>query len=187
MMKRMIGSALCLLVLIALSSVQFGFLAKKTVKIREFRASVRQDGGVNVQFHLFRAFRADVQDKIQSGGEVSFNYFIRLYRVRVLYPDYIRDSQHIRTSVKYNRLTREYHLTRVVDGQPDGELTTTHGDAMRRWLSNVNTIAFRDFRPKSHREYYIKARAVVQSDYTLAIIPWSFDTVWRKKELAHGQ
>lgn len=185
-MKRLIGSVLCLLILIALSSVQFGFLTKKTVKIREFRVSVRQGGGVNVQFHLFRAFRADVRDKIHSGGEVSFNYYIRLYRVRVLYPDYLRGTRHIRTIVSYDRLTREYHLTRTVDGEPDGTLTTTHDDEMRHWMTNVNTIAFREFRPKSHREYYIKARAVVQSDYALAIIPWSFDTVWRKKELFHG-
>jgi len=185
-MKRLISSVLCLLLLIGLASVQYGFLTKKTVKLREFRVSMRQGGGVSIQFHLFRAFRADVRDKIHSGGEVSFNYFIRLIRVRVLYPDYIRDSQHIKTTVRYDRLTREYHLTRTVDGEPDGTLTTTRDDEMRHWMTNVNTIAFRDFKPKSHREYYIKARAVVQSDFAMAIIPWDFDTVWRKKELPHG-
>ncbi len=185
-MKRLIVSVFCLLLLIALSSVHLGFLATKTVKIREFQVSMRQGGGISVQFHLFRAFRADVRDKIQSGGEVSFNYFIRLYRVRVLYPDHIRAEQNIRTSVRYNRLTREYHLARFVDGEPDGSLTTTSDDEMRRWMTNVNTIAFRDFKPKSHREYYIRAKAVVQPDYALAIVPWSFDTVWRKKVLSHG-
>lgn len=185
-MKRLIGSILCLLILIALSSVQFGFLTKKTVKIREFQVSMRQDGGVNVRFHLFRAFRADVRDKIQSSGEVSFNYYIRLYRARVLYPDYVHASQHIRTSVRYDRLTREYHLGRFVDGESDGSLTTIREDEMRRWMTNVNSIAFRDFEPKSHRDYYVKVKAVVQSDYALAIVPWSFDTVWRKKALSHG-
>jgi len=184
-MKRLIGSVLCLLVLLSLSSVQFGFLARKTAKIREFRVSLRQDGGVSVQFHLYRAFRADVRDKIQSGGEVSFNYYIRLYRVRVLYPDYLHGQRQIRTSVRYDRLTREYHLARFVDGEPDGELITARDDEMRRWMTNVNTSAFLDFTPKSHREYYIKAKAVVQSDYAMAIVPWDFDTVWRKKELLH--
>lgn len=185
-MKRLIGSVLCLLVLIALSSVQLGFLTKKTAKIREFRVSMRQEGGINVQFHLYRAFRADVREKIQSGGDVSFTYHIRLYRVRVLYPDYIRNQQQIKTSARYDRLTREYHLTRTVDGEPDGSLTTTREDDMRRWMTNVSTIAFPDFVPKSHREYYVRAKAVIQSDYAMAIIPWSFDTVWRRKELPHG-
>lgn len=184
-MKRLTGSVLCLLVLLSLSSVQFGFLVRKTAKIRDFRVTLRQDGGVNVQFHLYRAFRADVRDKIQSGGEVSFNYYIRLCRVRVLYPDYVRGQRHIRTTVRYDRLTREYHLTRTVDGKPDGELITTREDEMRRWMTNVNTSAFLDFKPKSHREYYIKAKAVVQSDYALGIVPSDFDTVWRKKELRH--
>jgi hypothetical protein len=184
-MKRLIASGLCLLFLIALSFAQLGFVAQKTAKIRDFRVSVRQDGGISVQLHLFRAFRGDVRDKIQSGGDVSFEYLIRLYRVRVLYPDYIHGTQHIRTSVSYDRLTREYHLTRILDGKPAGSLTTTSDDEMRRWMTNVNTIAFRDFKPRSDREYYVKAKAVVQSDYTLAIIPWSFDTVWRKKDLPH--
>jgi hypothetical protein len=185
-MKRLIGSVLCLLILIALSTVQFGFLSKKSAKIREFRVSLRQEGGVNIQFHLFRAFRADVRDKIESGGEVSFNYHIRLYRVRVLYPDYVRNRQHIKTTVQYDRLTKEYHLARSVDGEPDGSLVTTREDNMRRWMTNVSTIAFPEFTPKSHRDYYVKAKAVIQSDYAMAIIPWSFDTVWRRKELPHG-
>jgi len=185
-MKRAIGSVLCLILLLSLSSVQLGFLTKKTVKLREFRVSLLQGGGVNVQFHLFRAFRSDVRDKIQSGGEVSFNYYIRLYRVRVLYPDYVRASHHIRTTVRYDRLTREYHLSRSVGGRHDGTFTTTRDEEMRHWMSNVNTTAFRDFKPKSHREYYIKAKAVVQSDYALALIPWSFETVWRKKVLSHN-
>jgi hypothetical protein len=185
-MKRLIGSLFCLFVLIALSTVQFGFLAKKTAKIRDFRVSLRQEGGVNVQFHLYRAFRADVRDKIQSGGQVSFNYHIRLYRVRVLYPDYVRNRQHIRTTVQYDRLTKEYQLTRSVDGEPDGSLITASEDDMRRWMTNVSTIAFTEFEPKSHREYYIRVKAVIQSDYAMGIIPWSFDTVWRRKELIHG-
>jgi len=184
-MKRTIVSGLCLLLVLALSSVNFGFLTKKTCKIRDFRVSLRQNGGINVQFHLFRAFRADVREKIQSGGEISFNYYVRLYRVRVLYPDYIRHSQHIKASVRYDRLTREYHMARFVDGKPDGESTTTNDDEMRRWMTNVNTAAFREFKPKSHRDYYVRVKAVIQSDYTLAIIPWNFETVWRKKVLPH--
>jgi len=182
-MKRLIGSILCLFLLIGLASIQFGFLTKKTAKIRDFRIALRQVGGVNVQFHLFRAFRADVQEKIQSGGEVSFNYYIRLFRVRTLYPDYVRGSRHIKTTVRYDRLTREFHLARHVDGESDGTLTTIDEEEMRRWMTNVSTIAFPDFKPKSHRQYYIKAKAVIQSDYALALIPWNFETVWRKKVL----
>src|SRR5262245_24258449 len=83
-----------------------------------------RDGKVFVSFELPEAFTPDIQEAIHSGLATSFTYDVELRRGTSLWMDRTLASATVTASVRYDNLTRQHHLSRMVDGRVDASRVT---------------------------------------------------------------
>src|SRR2546423_6654438 len=76
-----------------------------------------RDGEVLVSFKLDEALNDDVRAAIHSGLTLKLIYTVDLRRSAAIWFDRTIASAVVGATVKYDTLTRRYHLSRTVDGR----------------------------------------------------------------------
>ncbi len=105
--------------------------------IHNLKASFKQEV-LRVSYTVEGAFTPAVQERLVSASTIRFVHRIRVYRRRPLFfGGRVLAERNIETSVRYDNLTRQYALTRIVDGAPVESTTTESEQEMRRFMTEI--------------------------------------------------
>ena len=154
-------------------------------EIRDLRVAAA-DGGLRVSYRVEGGFRPDVIEELQSGMTVVFRHRIDLLSKRAvpLMPLRLLARTVVEASVRYDSLTRQYHLERRSTREEPEELrgpvsepeiaaTPSLAEA-ETWMSTVTEATVpappSDDGPRKPR---IRVRAEMGRDYRLLIFPFT--------------
>ena len=142
-------------------------------------APLPRDGQVLVTFRLNQALTDDIRTKIHSGMLVSFIYKLDLRRSSAVWFDRTLASAVVKASVRYDNLTRRYHLTRALDGRMERAETTDNEDVACAWLTTQfeRLPLFSTVTLESNAEYYVRVRAHAAPRNASFVWPWQGDDV----------
>jgi hypothetical protein len=136
-----------------------------------------RDGEVLVSFTFGQPLTDDIRAAIQSGLLIKFVYKVDLRRAASVWFDRTIASAVVTATVKYDTLTRTYHISRMVDGRTDFADTTSDEDAA--WKSLTKNFArmplFRGVPLETNAEYYVRVRANSSPKNATFVWPWQAD------------
>jgi Domain of unknown function (DUF4390) len=138
-----------------------------------------RDGEVLVSFSLGQSLTDDIRAAIQSGLTVKFIYTVDLRRNAAIWFDRTIASATVTATVRYDTLTRRYHVSRMVDGRTEWADTTDREDAA--WSALTRDFArlslFHGVPLEPNAEYYVRVRAHTSPRTASFIWPWQGDDV----------
>jgi hypothetical protein len=140
-------------------------------------APLPRDGEVLVSFKLEEPLTDDIRAAIQSGLTVKFSYKVELFRSSAAWFDRRISAALVTASVKYDTLTRRYHVSRAVDGRMEFAETTDKEETA--WSTLTRDFArlslFRGASLEPNAEYYVKVRANASPRNSAFVWPWQGD------------
>jgi len=142
-------------------------------------APLPRDGQVLVSFKLTHELTDDIRAKIHSGMLVSFIYKVDLRRSSAVWFDRTLVSAVVKATVRYDNLTRRYHLMRFVDGRVERPETTDSEEVAWAWLTSrfERLPLFSSVTLESNGEYYLRVRAHAAPRNASFVWPWQGDDV----------
>jgi hypothetical protein len=136
-----------------------------------------KDGEVLVSFKLNETLTDEIRTAIQSGLTIKFVYKIDLRRSSAMWVDRTLASASVTATLRYDTLTREYHVARSVDGRTEWADVTTKEDVA--WSTLTRDFArmslFRGVPLEANAEYYVRVRANATPRNASFIWPWVGD------------
>lgn len=137
-------------------------------------APLPRGGEVLVSFTLGEAYNEDIRTAIHSGLTVSFVYRVDLKRGSAAWFDRTIASAVVTAAVRYDNLTRRYHLTRMLDGRMDVAETTEREETAWSWLTTHfdKLSLFRTVSLERNAEYYVRVRMHSTPRNATFIWPW---------------
>jgi hypothetical protein len=138
-------------------------------------APLPRDGHVLVSFKLGEVFTEELLAAVHSGLTVSFVYKIDLVRSAAVWFDRTIASAVVTARVRYDNLTRRYHVTRMLDGRIERADETQKEDAVRDWLTaDFDRLPlFPNVMLEKNAEYYVKVRAHTTPRDASFLWPWN--------------
>ncbi len=136
-----------------------------------------RDGEVLVSFKLNETLTDEVRTAIQSGLTIKFVYKVDLRRSSAVWVDRTIASASVSATLRYDTLTREYHVARSIDGRTEWADVTAREDAAWSWLTRdfARLSLFRGVELESNAEYYVRVRANATPRNASFIWPWAGD------------
>jgi hypothetical protein len=136
-----------------------------------------RDGEVLVSFKLNETLTDEVRTAIQSGLTIKFVYKVDLRRGSALWVDRTLASAVVAATLRYDTLTRQYHVARSVDGRTEWADVTAHEDVAWRSLTRdfARLSLFRGVPLETNAEYYVRVRANASPRNASFIWPWAGD------------
>jgi hypothetical protein len=136
-----------------------------------------RDGEVLVSFKLEEALTEDVRTAIHSGLTVKFVYRVELRRASAVWFDRKISDAEVGATVKYDNLTRIYHVTRSQDGRTNWAEDTSREEDAWKWLTNdfVRMSLFRGVQLEPNAEYYVRVSANASPRNATFVWPWRSD------------
>jgi hypothetical protein len=136
-----------------------------------------KDGEVLVSFKLNETLTDDVRKAIQSGLTIKFAYKVELRRGSTVWVDRTLQSAMVTATLRYDTLTRQYHVARSVDGRTEWADVTAREDVAWNWLTRDFTrlSLFRSVALEPNAEYYVRVRANASPRSASFIWPWAGD------------
>ena len=133
-----------------------------------------RDGRVLVSFALADAFTDDVRAAVHSGLTISFVYDVDLKRSSSLWLDRTIASTEVTATVRYDNLTRRYHVARMLDGRIERADSTEREDVARAWLTTEfdKLPLFSTTALEANSEYYVRVRAHTTPRNAAFVWPW---------------
>jgi len=136
-----------------------------------------RDGEVLVSFKLNESMTDQVKAAINSGLTVKFVYKVDLRRTSALWVDRTIASAVVAATLRYDTLTRQYHVARAFDGR------TAWADVLARedvaWSALTRDFTrlslFRGVALEPNAEYYVRVRAHASPRNASFIWPWTGD------------
>ena len=169
MLKRF--AVICL----AFFALALGGQAAQTLHV----APLARDGELLVSFKLAQELTPDLRKAIHSGLTVRFVYKVDLKRSSAGWIDRTMGSAEVMASVRYDNLTRRYHLSKVVDGRIELAETTDREDVAWAWVTTQfeKMPLFRGVRLEPNADYYVRVRAHTTPRNAKFVWPWQGDDV----------
>ncbi len=132
-----------------------------------------RDDRVLVTFRLNDVFTDDVRAAIHSGLTITFIYDVELKRGASLWIDRTMGSSTVSASVRYDNLTRRYHVARRWDGRMDKVEVLEREEDVRDWLTNFDKLPlFSNTTLETNAEYYLRVRARTTPRNASFVWPW---------------
>jgi hypothetical protein len=132
-----------------------------------------RDDRVLVSFSLSNAFTDEVRTAMHSGLAITFVYDVDLKRSSTLWLDRTIGSATVAAGVRYDNLTREYHITRREDGRIERSEVTEHEEQARVWLTQFDKLPlFTSQGLEPNGEYYLRVRAHTSPRNASFVWPW---------------
>jgi hypothetical protein len=138
-------------------------------------APLPRDGHVLVSFKLGEVFTEELQKAVHSGLTVTFVYKIDLVRSAAVWFDRTIASAVVTATVRYDNLTRRYHVTRTLDGRIERADQTEREEAVREWLTaDFDRLPlFPNVSLEKNGEYYVRVRAHTTPRDASFLWPWN--------------
>jgi hypothetical protein len=146
-----------------------GTAAAQTIQI----TPLTRDGHVNVSFRLVDGFNDDVRAAIHSGMNITFFYEVELRRSTTLWVDRTMASAVVSASVRYDTLTRQYHMREMHDGRTvESVIVDTYEDVRKRLTDFEKLPLFKSSTLERNAEYYVRVRAHTMPRNAAFVWPW---------------
>ena len=125
-------------------------------------------------------------DEIEAGIETTLRYRLILSRRRSGLPDDQVARRLVECSVQRDALSRQYTLTRRVDGELAEKRVTTDPKEMSAFLTTVPsvTVAHVSEVEPDDGTLYLRARGELGLVWRFYLIPWRQNTDWARVDLA---
>jgi hypothetical protein len=161
--------------MLAVSTLALGGQASQTLHV----APLPRDGELLVSFKLAQTLTPELREKIQSGLTVQFKYKVDLKRSSAAWIDRTMASAEVIATVRYDNLTRMYHLSRMTDGRDQkSEITESEEKAWAWVTSDFDKMPlFRRVNLEPNAEYYVRVRAHTSPGDKSFVWPWQGDDV----------
>ena len=136
-----------------------------------------RDGEVLVSFKLNETLTDEVRTAIQSGLTIRFLYKVELRRSSAVWVDRTLSTASVGATLRYDTLTREYHVARTIDGRTEKADVKTREDVAWSWLTSDFTrlSLFRGVPLETNAEYYVRVSANASPRKASFIWPWAGD------------
>lgn len=171
----------------ALSLLLLGFLGSENAADSLVLTDLtfdRDDEGVYVTMELQGAFTSEVREMLHSGVPLSFEYAIRLRRKRPFWFDKTVLARNIVVNAKLDVLTKEYALSRSMDGSVLEAQASDDATYVMSYLSRLERVKIADpVMLQSDATYDLFAKAKVLDEFVLYVIPWAIETPWQRQSL----
>jgi hypothetical protein len=130
--------------------------------------------------------RPDLKEAILSTRAVTLTFTVEVLRHRTLWKNKTVARKTLSHTVRYDTLTRQYTLETTVDGERADQRVVDSWEEMQQYMENVRDLrvtSVANIEP-SEGGYTVRARALVQTDFVLFIIPWDVETPWVSQTLS---
>ena len=136
-----------------------------------------RDGEVLVSFKLEETLTEEIRQKIQSGLTIKFVYKVDLRRSSATWFDRTIAQAVVGATVRYDTLTRLYHVSRTRDGRTEWADTTAREDLAWNTLTRdfARLSLFRGASLEPNAEYYVRVRANASPRNAAFVWPWQGD------------
>jgi Domain of unknown function (DUF4390) len=133
-----------------------------------------RDDRVLVTFRLTDVFNEDVRSAIHSGMTITFIYDVELRRGASLWIDRTMASSTVSAGVRFDNLTRRYHVTRRWDGRMERVEVLEREEDVRDWLTSFDKLSlFSNTTLEPNAEYYLRVRARTTPRNAAFVWPWN--------------
>jgi Domain of unknown function (DUF4390) len=130
----------------------------------------------------------EILEEIDAGLETTISYKLNVYRKRTGFVDETMVRRRVRCTVRHDSLTRQYTLTRRVDGEVQDTQVTEDPKIMREFLTSLDRLPLLARNEiLEGQEYYLKAKADVGLIWRFYLIPWPLDTDWVRVPLGPAE
>jgi hypothetical protein len=142
-------------------------------------APLARDGQVLVSFELEQELTDEIREAIHSGLTYSFVYRVDLRRGSAIWFDRTIASAVVTATVKYDNLSRRYHVSRLLDGRTEWSDMTDREDVAWRWLTNgfEKLALFNRVPLQANAEYNLRVRAYSTPRNAAFPLPWQGNDV----------
>jgi hypothetical protein len=156
--------------LLAFGAAEVGAAGDRQIVVTPFT----RDGQVLVSFTTDAAVDVEVERAIQSGLPTTFTYDVELRRASTFWFDKLMGSARIAVTVRFDNLTRRYQVSLMQDGRVAESRSTESADAVRRWVSDFQSLPLFSTRElRSDTEYYVRVRGRTSPRNTWSFWPWA--------------
>lgn len=139
----------------------------------------RDRDGIYASMRVRGAYSAALRDMLQSGVPVSFRYTIHVSQPRAWWLDRRIMKKQIETRAKLDVLSREYRLSRSMDGLVLEARSTTDGADVMDHLSRLARVKIAGpDRLEPSIPHLVRARAKVGDEFVLYVVPAAIQTAW---------
>jgi|SRR6267143_901149 len=136
-----------------------------------YQASCRLEG----------ALTPGLEEEIAAGLPTSIEYRLNLYRRRTAFFDQLVLKRRVDCTVRYDTLTKQYTLTRRLDGELQETRVTDDAAAMREFMTELHGVPLAKADSlQPGEEYYLKAKSNLGLVWRFYLIPWPMDTDWER-------
>jgi hypothetical protein len=135
----------------------------------------RTNGGtILVSFSIAKAVTPAVAHAIESGLPTTFTYDVELRRPSAFWFDKLMASARIAATVRFDPLTRRYHVTLMQDGRVAEERSTDRADDVSRWVSVFDRLPLFTTRElQQDTAYDVRVRGRTSPRHTWSFWPWA--------------
>jgi len=151
-------------------------------------AVTRQGDDYLLSCRLVGGLSPAMLEEIEAGIETTLEYRLQVYHRRSGLPDNQVTRRVVQCSVRHDALTRQYTLTRRVDGDLVETRVSSDPAEMRDFLTNLRNVPVaRAAEFVTGEEYYVRARCDLGLVWRFYLIPWRLDTDWARITVAPPQ
>lgn len=180
----MILTALGLAALILGAALDDAQSSPSLTDVRIFAA----DGQIRAACRLKDAITPEMAEEIAAGLETTLEYRFQVVRRRSGWIDEVVARRRVECSVRHDALTRQYTLTRRVDGGVVDTQATSDEAAMRDFVTTIGDVPLiAADRLEAGREYYVRVRGDIGLMWRFYLIPWRLNTDWIEMPVAPGE
>lgn len=162
---------------LAVVSMALGGQAEQTLHV----APLPRDGELLVSFRLAQTLTPELREVIHSGLLLRFVYKVDLKRSSAGWIDRTMATAEVTATLKYDTLTRRYHLSRTIDGRIDRTVEPTDNEELAwSWVTSQfdRLPIFRGVPLEPNAEYYVRVRAHTTAPRNASFVwPWQGDDV----------
>ena len=132
-----------------------------------------REGELLVSFSAPDAVTDELREAIKSGLVVTFTYGVELRQRAFLWFDRTLAETEMGASVRYDNLSRTYHVSRMADGQVTWSQTSASEDEIRAWLTGFDRLKlFAGAALEPNVDYQVHVRARVSPRRAWLLWPW---------------
>ena len=142
---------------------------------------------LQIQIQLSNSFNPKMEEAIQTGIPVQFEFLILLYQNQAIWNDKLLTSLTITKVLKYDTLKEEYSISEVSNGNGSSSIVCSDLREAQEVMNNAKVPAFFPmWKLERNKSYYVKLKARSQGveppgylQYILFFLSWmNFETDW---------
>lgn len=135
--------------------------------------TLARDGYILVSLELSGAYTDETRDAVASGLEAAFTFDIELRQAVVFWPDRTVDRALVRASVRYDGLSGQYRVARVVDGEVEEVRVVEEEAVVRELVTSLERLPLFPTRVlETNGDYHVRVRVHARPRTAWFRWPW---------------